>query len=153
PGHGTLVSLDMANGEKVQGYVVRFDLSSNEVFMRTKPGALPVAYHGNNVKKLLVGWQQTAAGKPQMVVRPEIHTQVIYNGTQRSVAYSSGVLSREERELLARLQKVENHCAALAYQSEQRDAAIAQDVALQAEQVRTQRLINDTLRNENNINY
>jgi hypothetical protein len=153
PAHGTLVALELANGDKVQGHVVRFDLGANELFLRTKPGTAPLVFAGNNIKQMQVASRPGEKGVRQIIVAPEIFTQVIYNGTQRSVAFASNVLSPGERDLLARLQKAENDCAALVHQRDQRELAVAQDMALQEEQVKTQRLINQTLRNENSINY
>src|SRR5262249_31393554 len=120
--------------------------------LRNKPGTAPLVFAGNNIKQMQVATRPSDKGVPQVVVVPEIFTQVIYNGTQRTVAYSSNVLSPGERDLLAKLQKAENDCGALIHKRDQRKIAIAQDMALQAEQVRTQRLVNDTLRNENSIN-
>ena len=39
--HGTLVALELRNGDKVQGRVVRFDLTTNELYLRNKPGITP----------------------------------------------------------------------------------------------------------------
>src|SRR4051794_26072428 len=51
PPHGALVAIDLANGDKLQGRVVRYDLNSNDVFVRTKPGAAPVVVSGDSVKQ------------------------------------------------------------------------------------------------------
>jgi hypothetical protein len=69
------------------------------------------------------------------------------------VVYSSSVLSPAERDVLARLQRAENEVLGLAHQRDLRDRAVALEMALQEERLRTQRLINDTLYNENSVNY
>src|SRR5207237_741290 len=118
PAHGTLVALELANGDKVQGHVVRFDLSANELYVRNKPGVAPLVFAGDNIKQMQVAWRPANKAERQMVVEPEIFSQVIYNGALRSVGYASNTLAPGERDLLARLQKAENDCAALVYQKE-----------------------------------
>src|SRR5262245_5932207 len=65
PAHGTLVALELANGDKVQGTVVRFDLGANDLFLRTKPGTAPLAFAGNNIKQMQVATRAGAKGVPQ----------------------------------------------------------------------------------------
>jgi hypothetical protein len=89
----------------------------------------------------------------QNVVEPEIITQSIYNGSQRSVVYISRVLSPAERDVLEKVQRAQNDLLGLAYYMEQRDLAITKDALLQNEQRRTQTLLNDTISNENSVNY
>jgi hypothetical protein len=89
----------------------------------------------------------------QNVVQPEIITQSIYNGNQRSVVYISSVLSPAERDVLDKAQRAQNDLLALAYHMEQRDQALAHETLLQNERLRTQMLLNDTIRNENSVNY
>ncbi len=211
--HGTLVALQLNDGTKVLGHVVRFDDKANKLFIRTKAGHAAVAYGENDIKKLAKatrqvdansvvsigyagdewrdlgnGLQENANGvvrirpktwnmpikpaalnrqdenriKPAIdesntvtrnVVEPEIIKQVGYNGSQRSVVYISNTISPGEREVLEQLQKAENDLMALSYQQELREAAIAQEMSLGQQRLRTQRLVNDTIQDENNVNY
>jgi hypothetical protein len=150
--HGTLVSVELNNGDKVTGNVVRFDAKSNTVFVRTAAGKAPVAVAESDVKKMDKGVRQTPKGA-RNVVNPEIFQQVGVNGTHRTVTYSSKVLSPAEREVLEQLQKAENARATLAHHDDLRDRAMNQELAVADERVKMQRLINQTLQWENWVNY
>ena len=97
--------------------------------------------------------KKAGTGRPRNVVEPEITKQVIINGTQHSVSYYAGALSPAERAVLDQLQRAENDLFALNYLENQRDAALAQESSLQDERLRSIRLVNDTMRNENYTNY
>lgn len=155
--HGTLVSLTLNNGAKVMGHIVRFDPKANRLYVRSQRGHAPVGYAENDIQSLKkavrpLGKKQGQV-RPRNIVEPEIATQVIINGTQRTVTYFTSVLSPAERDVLERLRRAENDLAALTYREDQREAALAQEVSLQDERVRSLRLINDTLRDENYTNY
>ncbi len=152
------MSLKLNNGTQVVGHVVRFDPKNNRLFVRSTPGEAPVGYAENDIKSLKKAVRQSAAkkagkGRPRNVVEPEITRQVIINGTQRSVTYYAAALSPAERAVLDQLQRAENDLAALNYREDQRDMALAQEASLQDKRLRSIRLVNDTMRNENYTNY
>ncbi len=207
--HGTLVSLNLSDGTKVTGHVVRFDPKSNQLFLRTRPGQLPVGYAEGDIMKIARatttgggvagvaysdgetwrdlpgGLQENTSGAVRIrpragnaikaapggdgsqirpavddgagtydnIVQPEIVKQVFYNGTQRTVVYHSTVVSPGEREILDQMEKAENDLAIVSHNREAQEAAVRMETAMQEERLRNQRLINDTLRNENIVNY
>jgi hypothetical protein len=139
--NGSLVSLELDNGTKVKGRVVRIDMPTDRIFLRIHAGEAPVPYAGNDIRKI-----EPATGVP---AQPEIHQQVIYNGAERSVVYTSSVLSPAERDVLARLQKAQDNMQAVVHSRERHESALAMETTFQEERLRTQRLINLTLMNEN----
>ena len=50
--HGTLISVNLMNGSKVTGTIVRFDEANKRLLLRTRAGAAPVAYAENDIKKI-----------------------------------------------------------------------------------------------------
>lgn len=211
--HGTLVSLNLMDGTKVTGHVVRFDDKTNRLYVRTRSGEAPLAFEENELRRIdkamrpvdqealvQVGlqsqWRPTGNGLeendngvvrirsrleqpalkpasyqsrrdqttgrdqqglddsgPQNVVEPEIVKQVTYNGSLRTVTYFSTVVSPGERDILDQIQKAENEYLALAGQQALREQILVQELTLQEQQLRAQRLINATMENENTFNY
>jgi hypothetical protein len=146
--NGTLITLKLRDGTQVSGHVVYLDAKANRLFVRSKPGETPVGYAEGDITKLGKGVRIRTAGV-ENVVEPEIHKQTIYNGSLRSVTYFSIGLSPREKETLERLQNAENALAALAYQKETHEGALSLESAAQVENLKTQRLLNLTLWNEN----
>jgi len=50
--HGTLVTLNLMDGTKVIGHVVRFDDKHNRLYVRTKPSQAPVAFEEQNLRQI-----------------------------------------------------------------------------------------------------
>jgi hypothetical protein len=105
------------------------------------------------IKPQMAGTAKPKGQKPAVIVEPEIHKQVAYNGSEASVVYTSSVLSPAERDALAKLQKAQNDNLALAAYQDRRERALALEMGLQEERLRAQRLNNDTVYNENMVNY
>ncbi len=145
---GTLVTLKLRDGTQVNGHVVYLDPKANRLFVRSKPGKAPVGYAETDIAKVEKGVLARGA-ETENVVEREIHKQTIYNGSLRSVTYFGTGLSPYEKETLERLQNAENTHAALAHQRDVREAAVGLEGAAQIENLKTQRLINLTLLNEN----
>jgi hypothetical protein len=107
--HGDPVTLTLKNGQKVEGTFVWRDPQSNRLYVRTKPGAAPVAVAADDINNLTMaanvqekGGVKTAQNTGETArPRGEIQTLEIYNGSTKTVHHFGDGLSRSEREQLA----------------------------------------------------
>ncbi len=151
--HGTLLALTLNDGKRVIGTMVRSDPKTKRIFVRTKPGVVPGAYAETDLKHVEKATRPvsaegiTPAGTAtETVVQPEIIKQIIFNGPRRSVRIFSVVVSPGERELLNLIESAENDLLTLEDQAGLRIDAIDTELALQGERLRTQTLINSSMR-------
>ena len=155
--HGTLMSLTLKNDTKVTGTLVRVDRKNKRIFLRTQPGAAPVAYAETDLKNVDKGIYKDpggirpAADASPNVIQPEITRQVIVNGNQRTVTYYSNVVSPGEREALEQMAKAENDLILLEGAVDQRQMAIQRELAMKDEMLKTQKNINMALELINSI--
>jgi len=157
--HGRILKIETIGGEKLEGTVVRVDRKTNQMFLRTSPGAAPTAVVLKDIKTANVAVKQETRMVPDeknptrlvsttvktSVETPEIQQIVIYNGNKKSVSYIGASLSPGERSRLSELETTENEMSRLDVLSKVQDQVLVNDLAIQEGQRRHQELMNDLL--------
>lgn len=141
---GKLLRVTLKNDTTVKGVLVRTDPVKKTIYLRTRPGALPQAVPVNDVKRIDKGVIKQVS-TTRDVDTPEIQELVIYNGASRRVAYSAPTLSPSEHALLGEMAVAENNLARLEQLASVQQQVLANDVALQTEQVKARELGNQLL--------
>jgi hypothetical protein len=157
--HGALLRITMKDNSVVRGTLVRTDKKANRLYVRTEPGALPVAVAINDIKaegdraRVEKGMIEVAK-KPkdgpitlvemvrERVVQPEIFTTTVEAGSHVSKYYTSEVLSSQELAALNELSQAEREVARLETQALVRSQDNANESIMATERLRTQQLLN-----------
>ena len=152
--HGKKLRVTLNNSE-ISGIVVRVDKATRKIYLRTEPGSPPQAFSVDdvNIKKVeKVAIKQVAfrddrgIRKQEMVLQdiyqPEIQQIEIRNGNKRTISYVAPTLSPGEKEYLVRMEAAENELGRLEGLVARQDQVLDTDIAIQAETLRTQELLN-----------
>lgn len=151
--HGLSVSLTVkGNTQPIAGTVVRYDQKTNQIYLRTSPGAAPVAIAQKDIvkaeKKVSDKVQFAADGASPDITVDEIQTLEIINGTRRTVSYYAPTLSPGELTQLSSLQSAENEIARLNYLADLQNQVLNNALALQTGQRKRTEMLNQRLLTE-----
>jgi len=149
--HGKLVRITMKDGSQKQGVLVRVDSAKNLVYVRTKPGELPVAVPASDIKSYAKGTIRTVSTDTD-VMRPEIETLEIYNGAKKTVMFRAPSLSPGELSQLEAIQSAENEYDRLERLARIDDQAITDNATSLAENRKTREMLNMLLLEQVRIN-
>lgn len=143
--HGAMLSLTMNGKEtKMAGTLVRVDRKTRRLYVRTEPGAMPVAVEEKDIKQVDKGVYaiRPAGTADDQVMQPEIQKVVVYNGTVASVTYTAASLSPGERTYLQGLQDAENELMRMQGRADAKVRIFDTELAIQAERKRSSEIIN-----------
>jgi hypothetical protein len=146
--HGKLLRVTGTDGKTVQGILVRVDRQKHRLFLRTTPGAVPVAIAEKDVKKVEKGVIKDGNNK-QDYTRPEIQATSIINGTKQNISFSAPTLSSGELAHLRRMETGDHELNRLEQLAAREAKVLEEDMAIQTEQRKTQELLNAVLFNYN----
>jgi len=144
--HGKLLRVTLnGSGEKtVKGILVRVDKQKGRIYLRTEPGAMPIAFAEKDIKRIDKGVIKEVSYAKDYA-QPEIQPVVFLNGSRRTISYNAPTLSPGEKSYLLRMEAVENEMGRLESLAERQEQVLETDIAIQAEHRRTQELINSML--------
>ncbi len=140
--NGKLMRVTLAGTPEktVKGILVRVDKQKRRIFLRTEPGAAPLAVAEKDIKRIDKGVIKEVSSK-QDYTEPEIRALVIMNGAKRTVSYNAPTLSPSEKSFLIRMEAAENEMARLEWLAEREERVLSTDMAIQTETLKTQALI------------
>lgn len=144
--HGDSVRITVkGSADPVVGTMVRTD--ADTYFVRTKPGAKPVAIATKEVTKFeasFIEGRDNPNLPPKLVVvnEPEITALVVVNGGRRTVTYSAPNLSPGELSLLQNIQSAEDDLYRLERMADRENQVMENVLAIQGEQRKSIELTN-----------
>lgn len=143
--HGKLLRVTVAGSkDPIRGVLVRVDRTKGRLYLRTEPGAPPRMIAISDIKSVDKGVIREVNFTGDYS-SPEIMPLVVYNGLRKSVSYTAPSLSPGEMAYLRDLATAENEIARLEHQMAMEDRVLQNDIAMQEEQRRTQRIVTDLL--------
>jgi hypothetical protein len=147
--HGSVLLITMNDkaAKKVRGTLVRVDRKEHRLYVRTEPGAAPIAIDEKDVKKVE---KATYAIRPvgtsdDLVVQPEISKIVVYNGNVMSISYVGSTLSPGEKAYLNGLEEAENQVMRLQTVASVRNSVLENEAIIQYERRKSSQIINNLL--------
>jgi len=148
--HGKLLRVTLADGDRVlKGVLVRVDPRTGRIFLRTTPGAMPIAISEKEIRKIDKGIIkheiQEASYKQEDVTLPEIRQFTIYNGMRRTVNYQAPTISPSEIARLAEFEAAENEMLKISFLAEKEKQVLETDMAIQKAQLDNQDIVNNLL--------